>query len=320
LVKKRSLGKTKLNVSEVGLGCVQIGGHIVINGIPASYGKVDDETAKQIIEFAIDSGVNVFDTADNYSLGRSECRLGNYLKDRRSEINIFTKAGRYPTYKTPFEIDISYHSLLATLDRSLARLQTDHVELFQVHATPKSETDFINIEKAFKTIKSEGKALYCGISIGAQYQNAVEIIQRDIVDVLQLKFSLINFEPIKEILMLAKKKGVGVIAAEPLAQGFLTGKYSSGHLFPSYDNRSNQDINEIKRKIEFCMKFKFLETQSRSLGQAAIAYVLSRDEVSTCIPGATSVDQLRSNIEASKIILTKDELDRITAIQHGQSP
>jgi len=148
-MKKRPLGKTNLLVSEIGLGCWQLGGISTINGIPITYGDVDKHTASKIIECALELGINTFDTADTYSLGNSERRLGNAIKENRSEVYIFTKAGGVPSYNEsmPMEIDLSYHHLKAALDRSLARLKTNYVDLFQAHKSPHSENDFINIKK-----------------------------------------------------------------------------------------------------------------------------------------------------------------------------
>lgn len=317
-MKKRQLGKTDLSLSEIGLGCWQLGGLTTINGIPITYGNVEESTADKIINIALELGINTFDTADSYSLGNSEKRLGKILKQNRNNINIFTKAGGVPSYNhpLPMEIDLSYHHLMASIDRSLKRLETKYVDLFQAHKAPQSEKDFINIEKAFKEIKSEGKARYCGVSIGLEYDKGIELIERGLVDSIQLYFSLLDFKPIEKLLPLAKKKGVGVIVAEPLSQGFLTGKYTRTHSFPKNDIRSiSYDSNALKIKIERSEQFKFLTNASRKLNVVALSYVLSRDEISTCIPGAKSVEQLRSNIPASEIHLTNNDLEQISIIQ-----
>ncbi len=317
-MKHRQLGKTDLALSEIGLGCWQLGGFTTINGIPITYGDVEENTANKIINTALELGINTFDTADSYSLGNSEKRLGKILKQYRNDVHIFTKAGGVPSYNEPLpmEIDLSYHHLMAALDRSLKRLDTKYVDLFQAHKAPQSEKDFISIEKAFKEIKAESKALYCGVSIGLEYDKGIELIERGLVDSIQLYFSLLDFKPIEKLLPLAKKKGVGVIAAEPLSQGFLTGKYAKDHFFPKSDIRSKSyDSNAIKTKIERSEQFKFLTNNSRALNVVALSYVLSRDEISTCIPGAKSVEQLRSNVSAIEAHLTPNEIEQISTIQ-----
>lgn len=304
-------------MSEIGLGCWQLGGLSTINGIPTTYGDVNETTAFNIVKRAIQLGINVFDTADVYSLGNSEKRLGKDLKDYRSEIHILTKAGGIPSYNStkPYEIDLSYHHLIAALDRSLKRLDTKYVDIFQAHAAPKSDDDIENLEKAFQTIKKEGKALYCGVSVGSNYEKGIELIEKKIVDTIQIYFSLLDFKPIKRLLPLAKKYDVGVIVAEPLAQGFLTGKYSSSHTFPQTDVRSRLTQEEIKRKVIQSKKFKWLGSNMRTLNQIALAYILSNNEVSTCIPGAKNLEQLESNVRSGEILLTLDELDKISEIQ-----
>jgi len=316
MLKKRNLGKTKLRVSEIGLGCWQLGGYTTINHSPITFGDVDEKTATQIINNALDFGINVFDTADYYSLGNSEIIIGRILKKVRSDIHIFTKAGAVPSNNYPFfEIDLSYEHLIAALRRSLKRLQTNYVDLFQIHKVPKTEKDFINVEKAFKKIKTENMALYCGASIGVEYESGIELIKREIVDSIQLYFSLIDPKPLKQLFRLAKKYGVGIIVAEPLAQGLLTGKYSITHNFSKNDMRSYYGKNFIRTRLEKSKQFSFLINDSRTLNQVALAYILSRDEVSTCIPGVTNVSQLKSNLKSSSIILTKKELQKISKIQ-----
>jgi len=319
MLKQRKLGKTNLSVSELGLGCWQLGGLTTINEISITYGDVNEQTAVKIINKALELGINTFDTADSYSLGNSERRLGKVLSERRSEVNIFTKGAGVPSYNesSPFEIDLSYHHLLAAIDRSLKRLGTDYVDLYQAHAAPQSESDFVNLEKAFGKIKSEGKATYCGVSVGSEYQKGIELINRGIVDSIQLYFSLLDFEPVIELLPLAKKNGVGIIVAEPLSQGFLVGKYHKDTIFPKNDVRSRYSPEEIKTKLEKSKQFQVFSTDSRTMNQVALAYVLDRDEVSTCIPGSKSVEQLESNVTSSEISLNPQELDKIEIIQRS---
>ncbi len=321
MIKKRKLGKTDILVSEIGLGTYQLGGSSKINDVPIAFGDMNDETANNIINSAFKFGINTFDTADFYSLGKSEARLGNAVKQYRNEINLFTKAGSVASYSdTVFDIDLSYNHLIASLDRSLKRLKTDYVDVFQIHKTPQSEEDFRSVEKAFKNIKSEGKARYCGASVANRYQIGIDLIKRGLVDTLQLYFSLIDPSPLDELLPMAKREGVGIIIAEPLAQGMLTGKYKPGHTFPNSDiRRHSYDNNLLQTKLEKSQEFEFLINEHRTANQIALSYVLSRDEVSTCIPGAKSFEQLQSNILASKIKLSDNELDKIQSIQQEWS-
>ena len=318
MIKKRKLGKTDLNVSEIGLGGWQLGAPTKINDNPdTAFGGLEENTALDIIDTALELGINTFDTADSYSLGNSELRLGKALKEHRSDVYIFTKAVNIPGIPNWYA-DYSYHYLISAIDRSLVRLQTDYVDLFQIHNPPRTEDDYINIEKAFNEIKSEGKARYCGISVGIHYEKGIEIIKRNLVDSLQLYFSLIDPKPLKELLPLAKKNNVGIIIAEPLAQGFLTGRYKPGHKFDQNDVRLHTYPNELlQMKLERSQQFKFLQNNNRAANQAALSYILSREEVSTCIPGAKSIEQLRSNVVASQVKLTDDELKKIEEIQQN---
>lgn len=318
-MRTRNLGSTDLKPSEVGLGCWALGGFASINGVPTTYGNVEEETAQKIIKKALDFNINVFDTADSYSFGNSEKRLAKVLRDYRKEIYIFTKAGGIPALASdkPYEIDLSVHHLIAALNRSLKRLCTDYVDLFQAHTPPSSELDFQNLERAFTEIKKTGLARYCGVSIGRNYEAGNQLIKRKMVDALQVYFSIIDFQPINDLFDAATKANVGIIVAEPLAQGFLTEKYSSGYVFPKTDVRSLISASEINKRCKFRDELKFLINSSRSLSQAAISYVLHRKEVSTCIPGAKTVKQLIENVEVADKSLTNQELKKIALIQNN---
>ena len=317
MIKKRKLGKTDLLVSEIGLGGYQLGGFSKINEIPIAFGDMDEKTAISIINTAMELGINTFDTADFYSLGKSEIRLGKAVKEYRDKVNLFTKAGSVASYTDiAFDVDLSYHHLMASIDRSLKRLGTDFVDVFQIHKVPQSEEDFQSIEKAFSKIKSEGKSRYCGVSVGINYAVGIELMKRGLVDTLQLYFSLIDPIPVNELFPMAKQEGVGIIIAEPLGQGLLTGKYKPDHVFPHSDIRNHvYDSNLLQKKLKRSQEFQFLINENRNLSQVALSYVLSRNEVSTCIPGVKSVEQLNSNSLASEIKLSNDELEKIKIIQ-----
>ena len=317
MLKHRRLGKTSLQVSEIGLGCWQLGGELNINGVSTTYGNVTKENAKAIVECALDFGVNTFDTADVYSLGQSERRLGEILKERRNDVYIFTKAGNVLTYTetTLSEWDFSDNYLISAINRSLKRLDTDYIDLFQVHIPPESEDDFRNVENAFEKIKSENKANYCGVSIGNQFEKGIELIERGLVDTLQVFFSLLDFNASKKLFSVAKKHNIGLIVAEPLAQGFLTGKYQKQTVFPKNDLRTRFTRDEIKTKVEKANDFQIFVNENRTMNQIALLYVLSHDVVSTCIPGAKSVEQLKSNLTSHERKLYPNELEKIKEIQ-----
>ena len=141
------------------------------------------------------------------------------------------------------------------------------------------------------------------------------MIERGLVDSLQIFFSLLDNRACTQVLPSAKKFNVGIIAAEPLAQGFLTGKYNHNTIFPKNDVRSRLGKNDIKNNVKRAKDFQILLNEDRTMNQLALAYVLSHEEVSTCIPGVKTVEQLKSNVSSSKIKLTLDELEKIRDIQ-----
>ena len=314
----RQLGKTKLTVSEVGLGCWELGGETIINGIPLTYGEVTKNTASQLIQTALKMGINTFDTADIYSLGNSEKRLGSEIKKLKKNINFFTKGGIFPAQNTPLpvDVDLSYEYLISCIKRSLTRLQIDKIELFQAHKPPKNEKEIRELEKVFTKIKEDELSLSCGVSIGLDYELGKKLIDYGFVDTLQMYFSLIDYKPSIELLAYAKKNNIGIIISEPLGQGFLSGKYEENHKFANNDIRKiSYSKKIIQKKIQQANQFKFLQTKDRSLSQIAIAYVLSNKSVSICIPGSSSAKHIISNSLASDIILSNSELKQIREIQ-----
>ena len=143
----------------------------------------------------------------------------------------------------------------------------------------------------------------------------IELIERGMVDALQLYYSIVDFEAENKILPLAKKNHIGIIASEPLAQGFLTGKYKKNFVFPQEDLRRNIPKSEIIKRCTISKKLENISNESMSISQIALSYVLHREEVSTCIPSAKTIQQLVSNCNAAKIELTEKEISKIRYIQ-----
>jgi len=306
---KRKLGNTKLSVSEIGLGCRSIGGNIIINGKGTTFANISFENAQKIINKAIDLGITVFDTSDSYSLGNSEKRLGDIVKKKRNEIQIFTKAGSIITPKNS-EIDLSYNHLIAALNRSLKRLQTSYVDLFQTHTFPRTDEEVNSVRNTFDFLKSENKINYCGISVGNNIQKGIEILQQDFVDCLQVSFSMINKNALDELLPLAYKKGVGIIVNRPLAEGFLS-TFQTKKITNNFDLRSNyskERITDITTKLK---NLSFLKKEKFLLNQIAIKYVLSKKEVSTCLISSNTEKQLLDNVSSTHISIKPEILRKI---------
>jgi len=207
--------------------------------------------------------------------------------------------------------------LISSIKRSLNRLKKGKIELFQAHKPPKNKKEIKELEKAFKEIKEKKLASFCGISIGLEYELGKKLIDYGFIDTLQLYFSLIDYKPTIELLSHAKKNKIGIIIAEPLGQGFLSGKYKENHKFAKNDiRRISYSKKVIKEKIKKANQFKFLTNQHRNIAQIAIAYVLSKSEVSVCIPGSSSSEHVILNAKASEIKLTDDELKQVKEIQN----
>jgi len=311
-MKKRKLGKTNLMVSEIGFGCRSLGGKLTINGIGTTFANLTFTNACKLINAAINSGITVFDTADSYSFGNSEKRLGEIIKGRRDDLQIFTKAGAIPSgdQNRTFEIDLSYNHLLAAVDRSLKRLHIEYVDLFQTHAVPTSELEIEDVSKAFDKMKAENKIRYCGISVGNSIQKGIEILEYDFIDCIQVSLSMINKDALEELIPKAKKKRIGIIINRPLSEGFLSS-------FKIKKNRKKTDIRyrysknkllEISKKIN---KLNFLKKEQFRLSQIALKYVLSKKEISTCIISSNTLKQLKANISSTEIPMKEKILKKI---------
>ena len=288
----RRLGRTNLQVSEIGFGAWAIGG--------TAYGSTRDEDSLSALETAWENGVNFFDTADTYGHGHSEELVARFLQGKpRDKVFIASKAG-WDFYHGGSRKNFAPDYLRFACEESLKRLKTNVIDLYQLH-NPSLEL----IEKgeavgALVDLKEQGKIRFIGISIH-QDSEGLAAIRDGRVDTLQLVFNLLEPEMTARVFPEAKEKEIGMIAREPLACGLLTGKYKPDHVFPKDDHRRRwpkERLGEDLQRVEALKKI--LSPHRLSLSRAALEYVLQFEEISTVIPGAKTPAQVSENTLASK--------------------
>lgn len=300
-MKYRQLGTTGIAVSEIGFGGWAIGGSATISGVPVGWGKTSDDQSLGAIRRARDLGVNFFDTADIYGLGRSESLMGIVLPRRRDEVVLATKVGIVRTAGGDHKRDFSKHHIFHAIDGSLKRLRTDYVDLYQVHNPTLQDLEREEIQEAMSMLQSIGKIRYWGVSVSTP-EEGIEIIKRKWGYTIQVLFNILNQAPAESLFPLAMKAGYGIIARVPLASGLLTGKFRADTVFPADDIRQNflnaRRLEEVLHRVD---EVKGIVGGSvRTLAGAALGFVLAHDAVSTTIPGAKNSHQVELNVAAAE--------------------
>ena len=305
----RQLGNSGVRVSAIGLGTNQFGG------------KVDQESANAIIAEAIDLGINFIDTADMYQQGRSETTLGVALKGRRREIVLATKV--FMTVGDgPNDRGTSRYHIMNGVEDSLRRLQTDHIDLYQMHrwddTTPIEET-----LRALDDLLSAGKIRYIGTSNYAAWQLAranllAEFRGWNAFVSEQGHYHMLEREVEKEMLPFCRAHNVGFIPFFPLAGGFLTGKYKRGAGAPEgsrgerspYVQRYMTDANyDIVEKLE-----AWSAERGHTVNELAHAWLLAQPQVCSVISGLTKIEHMRSNAKAADWVISAEEEQEVRTI------
>ncbi|MCW2763202.1 MAG: aldo/keto reductase [Marmoricola sp.] len=286
--------------------------------------QVEEDAAQACVAAALDAGITTFDTADAYARGRAEEVMGRALKGvKRESIEIFTKV-YWPSGTGANERGLSRKHILASIDRSLTRLQTDHVDLYQAHRydveTPLEET-----LRAFDDLVRAGKVLYVGVSewTAAQIRAAVELAEQMGLDRLvsnQPQYSALYRVIEAEVVPTSRDRGVGQVVWSPIAQGVLTGKYLPGQPPPEGSRATDEKgggatfIKGLTRD-ETLRRVQLLRPIADDLGltmaQLAVAWVLQNDNVSSAIVGASRPEQVVDNVKASGVTLSPDVLAAI---------
>ncbi len=294
----RVLGKTGLLVSEIGFGCWGIGG--THNGAVA-YGPTEETQSLRALSCAFDRGINFYDTADFYGFGHSEYLIGKAFKDKRTKVIIASKGGMNAS---PNQKDFSPSYLRRSLEATLQRLQTDYLDLYQLHGPSLHDLDkYWDLLELFETLKSEGKIRTFGISVRSP-EEGLEVVRKFQFPCIQSNFSLIDQRALDNgLFQLCAEKQVGVIGRTPLCFGYLTGQYTGQEIFPASDHRSRWSKLQVEKWVSNNQRLASLIPHDvpRSPSQFALQFCLAFEMVSTVIPGMLTEDQVNENYLATKI-------------------
>ncbi len=300
-MRYRILGRTGLKVSEIGFGAWAIGGPATLGGMPIGWGKVDDAASLRTLEACLDCGINFIDTADVYGHGHSEELIGRAFKGKRDKVIIATKVGNRETPERGWFKDFSREWVLRAVEASLRRLDTDYIDLYQLHSPHEDFRYTPELFDVFEELKRMGQIRFYGVSVGP-WRHGLSVIETGRGDALQILFNLLEREAARGLFPVAEKQNVGIIARVPLASGFLTGKFTAETRFPPDDHRSlrypPEKVRELVARVE---KIKStIAGWGKSMAQVALQYCLSYSAVSTVIPGAKTPEQLRENARAGE--------------------
>ncbi|MBK7106497.1 MAG: aldo/keto reductase [Ignavibacteriae bacterium] len=308
-MKYRKLGRTGWEVSEISFGAWAIGG---------DWGNVDDKESLQTLHFAVENGINFFDTADVYGSGKSEKLISQIKKQYKDKIIVATKAGRKlnPHNSEGYN---NKKNLQDFIEQSLKNLEVDSLDLLQLHCPP---TDVYYMPEVFEYLDDfvkQGKLKFYGVSV-EKVEEALKAIEYPNVQTVQIIFNMFRQRPSELFFDQAKKKNVGILARVPLASGLLTGKINMQTEFLKNDHRNYNrngeafDKGETFSGVNFDLALRAVEEikeicpNNFSLSQFALKWILEFDAVTCAIPGGKNVGQVRENLLTSE----KENLDERT--------
>ena len=314
-MKYRKFGSLDWNVSEVGLGCWQIG---------ADWGNVTEDSAQEILKSSYENGVNFFDTADVYGMGRSEKFVGEFLKSVSERIYVATKAGRQinpHVAKGYYDKDL----MESYVNQSLSNLNVETIDLLQMHCPPTEVYSSDNTFEMLDYLVSKGKIQNYGFSVQT-VDEALECIKRPNTKSIQVIFNIFRQKPAEKLFKIAKEKKVAIIVRVPLASGLLTGKFNKDSSFAPDDHR-NYNINgdafdvgetfsgvNFNKALEAVDELKNILPEGITLSQLSLKWILMHDAVSIVIPGAKNKDHVALNTSASELNEISSLMNEINSV------
>lgn len=300
----RKLGNTDLTVSEVGFGCWSVG--------TTWWGVSDEDEGVALMRQAFDLGVTFFDNADTYGDGKAERMLAKALGDKRDQIVIATKFG-YDIYAPDVDRERAGHRerpqdfspafVRKALEESLKRLETDYVDLYQLH---NPRLDAIRRDDLFATLEDlqrEGKIRHAGVALGPDIgweEEGIASMRERHVPSVQIIYSILEQEPARAFFPVADECGTGLLSRVPHASGLLDGTYTSGATFAAGDHRAHRKqewLDESLRKVA-TLDFLYGKETGRTIGQAAVQFVLKRPSIASVLPNLTNERELREFVAA----------------------
>jgi aryl-alcohol dehydrogenase-like predicted oxidoreductase len=297
----RDLGRTGWRVSTISFGAWAIGG---------TWGEVRDEDSMAALHRALDSGVNFFDTSDVYGDGRSERLLARLKRERREQFFVATKTGRRLEPHTAE--GYNRKNLTAFLERSLRNLETDTLDLLQLHCPPTEVYYRPELFQWLDDMVKEGKLRFYGVSV-EKVEEALKAIEYPGVQSVQIIFNMFRQRPAELFFAEARRRKVGILARLPLSSGLLTGKFRPDSTFQPDDHRAfnrrgeSFDRGETFSGIDYALGLKAVDAlrpltpPDMTMGQMAMRWILMFPEVTCAIPGAKRPEQVEENVKSSDL-------------------
>ncbi|KAA9015998.1 aldo/keto reductase [Niallia endozanthoxylica] len=294
----RELGNTGIKISEVSFGTWAIGG---------AWGKTNDTEALKSLEFAIEQGVNFFDTADVYGDGHSEELLAKATKGKEDQIYIATKFCRQGDIFDPK--NYSYEKVSAYCEDSLRRLNRESIDLYQIHCPATEILRDGSVFEVLDRLQGEGKIRHYGVSVETVEEGLI-CLENPNVKSLQIIFNMFRQKPLEKLMPEAYQKGVGLLVRLPLASGLLTGKFKQDHVFEEDDHRRFNENGEafnvgetfaglgFQKGVELADQLKWIAEGRPSMASAALRWILDQKEITAVIPGFKNVKQVEGNLIA----------------------
>ncbi|MEQ6120887.1 aldo/keto reductase [Reichenbachiella sp. MALMAid0571] len=284
----RNLGKSELSISEISFGCMSL--------------KVGEKDNQRILNKAVDNGINYFDTADLYDKGENEKLVGAALKNRRQQILIGSKVGnQWKADRSGWDWNPRKEYILKAVENSLSRLQTDYIDLYQLHGGT-IDDPIDEVIEAFEKLVEQGKIRYYGIS--SIRPNVIrQYVSKSNIASVMMQYSMLDRRPEESCFKLLEENNIGVLARGGLAKGILVDKPAIQYL-----NYSESEVQNVKKAIlESIKNEKYAE-------QIALQFVLNPTAVSSAVVGIRTLDQLNKALVAIKIPAPIDEIHYLQSI------